>query len=408
MKEDRSVLGPGWPIFLFLLLAVIPSTFTSTLLAPGLPALATQLGDGADGVRRAQLLMSIPGVAMMLAPLAGWLADRIGNRRVLLASLALDTIAGLAGLLTDNFALLLVIRFVLGIGVGGLMAVSLSMIGDYYNGEARGRMLGYRWAALSAYSIGAVQAAGYLSMHFSWSAPLLLYALGVPLFLFALVCVRPNRERPDDKQVDAGLPLPPPPPLRETITWTFGLAMVGNIFLAICMYNNYAQLPFLLKEKGYSAITYANVMIPMSLAAIVAAAFLFPRLRRTLHPLAILALALVAFAAGTFGFAMAENAAHLLLAAILVGSATAMFETALSSFLLDKVHPSRRAMTMGGIFSTYHIGPFLIPFLLGGISSRHGFAAAFDLLAFVAVAGAIVLFVGLRGRLVQRPATITA
>ena len=408
MKEERSVLGPGWPIFLFLMVAVIPSTFTSTLLAPGLPVLAIQLGGGADGVWRAQLLMSIPGVAMILSPVAGWVADRIGSRRVLLGALALDTTAGLAGLLTDNFAILLVIRFSLGVGVGGLMAVSLSMIGDYYGGEARSRMLGYRWGALSAYSIGAVQAAGYLTTHYNWSAPLLLYTIGIPIFLFALICVHPDRERQDDQQVDARLPLTPPPPIRETINWTFGLAMVGNIFLAIAMYNNYAQLPFLLKEKGYSAIAYANVMIPMSVAAIVGAAFLVPRLRRALHPLAILAVGLFAFAAGTFGFAVADNIAHLLLAATLVGAATAMFETALSSFLLDKVHPSRRAMTMGAIFSTYHIGPFLIPFLLGGISSRHGFAAAFDLLAVVAIAGGIALLIGLRGRLVQRPATLTA
>jgi len=393
VKETERLLGPGWAILLFLLTAVIPNTFTSTLLAPGLPALATQLGDGAVGVTRAQLLMTIPGVAMLLSPVVGAFADRIGPRRIMLACLACDTAAGLGSLLTDDFATLLVLRFMLGIGVGGLMAISLSMIGDYYDGEARTRMLAYRWAAMCVYTIVAVQLAGYLATHFGWSAPLWLYAVGVPLFFFALFCVRPDGER---RARETAARAEAVQPLREVFSGTFLLAMAGNVFLAIAVYNAYAQLPFLLKAKGYSSIGYANVMLPMSLTSIFVSLTLV-RLRRVLHPVAIIALALVLFAVGTSALALAQNAGHLVVAAMFVGAATVLFEPALSGFLLEKIHPSRRAMAMGGIFGTFHLGPFLIPFIFGGINSRYGFATSFHVLAAAALIGAVLLVIGLRG-----------
>ncbi len=401
MQQSQTVLGPGWAVFLFLMLATLPNTFTSTLLAPGLPHLAEFLGGGALGISRSQMLMTIPGVAMLASPLIGWLADRIGPRRVLLTCLALDTAVGLGCLVVRDFWALLALRFLLGLGIGGLMSVSLSMIGEYYVGEGRTRMLGYRWAAMCVFSILAVQLASYLSNHFSWSTPLLLYTIGIPLFIFALVCVRPDEAaRKEREAVQKGGAVDAP--LRDVVNWTFALAMLGNVFFAIATYNTYAQLPFLLKEQGLPAGTYAQVMIPVTLSSVVMA-LLFNRVRRHVHPIAIIALSLLVFAAGTLVFASATSSLALFAAAVLIGVGTVVFEPALSSFLLDRIHPSRRAMTMGAIFGTFHLGPFLIPFIFGGINTRYGFSGSFVVLATVAILLGIGMLIGLRGAILSRP-----
>ncbi len=400
MKTTNSVLAPGRSIFLFLLFATLPNTFTTTLLSPGLPLLAAELGGGPRGIAYAQMLMTVPGIAMIASPLLGWLADRWGKRPILLAALFTDTAAGLGCMVTTDFTVLIILRFILGLGVGALMTVSLSMIGDYYAGEARTKMLGYRWGAMTFFSMLAVQAGGFLANSHGWAAPMWLYLVGVPLFIFALLRVKPaarHVETAVETQAVAQQPL------RETMNMIFILAMLGNLFLALAQYNLYTQLPFLLREKGFlDPRTFAAVMLPAPLASIGISLY-FVRLRRWMHPLAIIALSLTFFSFGTMLFVHAESVTGLLIASAVTGSASILFEPALSSFLLDRIHASRRAFAMGAIFSTFHVGPFLIPIVFGPVNRIYGFSTSFMLLAGAALIGAVLLFIGLRGRIRPEP-----
>ena len=405
MKTTNSVLAPGWPIFLFLLFATLPNTFTTTLLSPGLPLLAAELGGGSRGIAYAQMLMTVPGIAMIASPLLGWLADRWGKRPILLAALFTDTAAGLGCMITTDFTVLIILRFVLGLGVGALMTVSLSMIGDYYSGEARTKMLGYRWGAMTFFSMLAVQAGGFLANSHGWAAPMWLYLVGVPLFIFALLRVKPGARH---VETAVETPTAAQQPLRETINAIFILAMLGNVFLALAQYNLYTQLPFLLREKGFlDPRTFAAVMLPAPLASI-GISLCFVRLRRWMHPLAIIALSLAFFSLGTMLFVHADSVTGLLIASAVTGSASILFEPALSSFLLDRIHASRRAFAMGAIFSTFHVGPFLIPIVFGPVNSMYGFSTSFTVLAGAALVGAALLFIGLRGRIRPDPAVAAA
>jgi MFS family permease len=398
MKDSHLVLKQGWSMLLVLLFAVIPTTFTSTLLAPGLPSLAAQLGTGAEGVQRAQILMTIPGIGMICAPILGWMADRVGTRRVFLASLSIDTLAGLGCLFTDEFVVLLILRFMLGIGVGGVIAVSLSMIGDFYSGEARTKLLGYRQAATSVFVLVATQIAGYLTDSYGWSSPLYAYLVGIPLIIFAMLRVPPDQRKIVSRE---SLTVEKVSWLRDPSTVTLALAMVGNIFLAIVTYNVYTQLPFLMTEKGYSASAYANVMMP-KLACSFAFSFVFIYLHKFLHPLAIISFSLLLCSISIFGFSISTESYQLLIAAIIGGPSTVMLEPALCSFLLARMPPSRRAMTMGGIMAAFHLGPFLIPFVFGRINSDYGFAASFQLLSAAAGLAGLVLIIGMRARVLQK------
>ncbi len=398
MSTRNSVLEPGWPVFLFLLFATLPNTFTTTLLSPGLPLLASQLGEGAQGIAHAQMLMTIPGVAMLASPFIGWLADRWGKRPILLAALFTDTAAGLGCMMTTDFTILFLLRFLLGLGVGALMAVSLSMIGDHYGGEARTKMLGYRWAAMTFFAMLAVQAAGFLAKSHGWSAPMWLYLVGIPLFIYALLRVKPVRSA----TTTLSEPQSVQQPLRETFDSVFLLAMLGNVFLAIASYNLYAQLPFLVREKGFlDPRTFSTIMLPAT-AVSICLSFYFIRLRRWMHPLAIIAMALAVFSLGTFLFAIAKSITALLIASAVAGGAIVVFEPALSSFLLERIHPSRRSLAMGGIFGTFHVGPFLIPIIFGPINREYGFSTSFILLACAGLLGAVILIICLRGRLRQQ------
>ncbi|HET8726065.1 MAG TPA: MFS transporter, partial [Alphaproteobacteria bacterium] len=73
----------------------------------------------------------------------GALADRIGRRRILLATVLLDAFFGLLSALSPNYGLLLLFRFLTGAAVGGTLPVDYAMIAEFLPRGARGRFLVY-------------------------------------------------------------------------------------------------------------------------------------------------------------------------------------------------------------------------------------------------------------------------
>jgi putative MFS transporter len=71
----------------------------------------------------------------------GRLADRIGRRPVLMAAVVIDACFGVASAFAPDFTLLLVLRFLTGIGVGGTLPVDYTMMAEFLPSEKRGRWL---------------------------------------------------------------------------------------------------------------------------------------------------------------------------------------------------------------------------------------------------------------------------
>lgn len=95
--------------------------------------------------------LSIPqaiqaGTAFFLGMLVGaWgfgrLADRIGRRRVLIATVLIDAAFGLASVFATDFATLLALRLLTGLGVGGTLPVDYAMMAEFLPPRRRGRWL---------------------------------------------------------------------------------------------------------------------------------------------------------------------------------------------------------------------------------------------------------------------------
>lgn len=75
------------------------------------------------------------------AAVFGRLADRYGRRRVLLATVAMDAVFGLASAFAPDFATLLVLRFLTGLAVGGTLPVDYAMMAEFLPPSRRGRWL---------------------------------------------------------------------------------------------------------------------------------------------------------------------------------------------------------------------------------------------------------------------------
>ncbi|MGE4373145.1 MAG: MFS transporter [Xanthobacter sp.] len=98
------------------------------------------------------------------AALFGRLADRYGRRRILLITVAMDAVFGLASAFAPDFQSLMALRFLTGLAVGGTLPVDYAMMAEFLPPSRRGRwlvMLEGFWAigtvvvALTAWAAGA-------------------------------------------------------------------------------------------------------------------------------------------------------------------------------------------------------------------------------------------------------------
>ncbi|MEJ8848542.1 MFS transporter [Variovorax rhizosphaerae] len=97
------------------------------------------------------------GGAVVGALLFGRLADRLGRKRLFLATLAVYTLATLATAFSPNFAFFALCRFVTGLGIGGEYAAINSAIDELIPARVRGRV---NLAINGSFWIGAALGAG--------------------------------------------------------------------------------------------------------------------------------------------------------------------------------------------------------------------------------------------------------
>lgn len=71
----------------------------------------------------------------------GRVADRIGRRNILLLTVLMDAVFGMASAFAQDFTWLLVLRFLTGVAVGGTLPVDYAMMAEFLPPKNRGRWL---------------------------------------------------------------------------------------------------------------------------------------------------------------------------------------------------------------------------------------------------------------------------
>ncbi|MBU4612035.1 MFS transporter [Achromobacter sp. GG226] len=110
----------------------------------------------------------------------GRLADRIGRRPVLMIAVIIDACAGVASAFAPDFAWLLFLRFLTGVGVGGTLPVDYTMMAEFLPAQRRGR-----WLVLleSFWAIGTIFLALLALYAVSWGDDawrLIFFVTGLP------------------------------------------------------------------------------------------------------------------------------------------------------------------------------------------------------------------------------------
>jgi MFS transporter, ACDE family, multidrug resistance protein len=163
----------------------------NSLIAPGLPDLLDDFGVGDSGAGLVIAATSLPGIVM--APIIGILADRLGRRAVLVPCLVAFGASGLAVAVAPTFPLLLAGRFGMGLGAAGLINLAVVLIGDHWDGAERTRNIG-RNAAVITVSIAITPVfAGVITDAAGWRWAVAPYGLGLVVAVVAWRTLDANR-----------------------------------------------------------------------------------------------------------------------------------------------------------------------------------------------------------------------
>jgi predicted MFS family arabinose efflux permease len=162
-------------------------------IAPALPAVSRRFDITPGQVGWLISVFTIPGI--IFTPLMGLAGDRLGRKRVLVPTLVLFAVAGSACTLVDDFAALLVLRFLQGVGAAAIGALNLALIGDLYSGDERITAFGYNTAVISASAAGYPLVGGTLVL-LGWQYPFVVALVGLPVaVLVAFVLDNPPPSR---------------------------------------------------------------------------------------------------------------------------------------------------------------------------------------------------------------------
>jgi MFS family permease len=128
---ENSAAQPSNRYWYLLILALsgFVTSFGAHIVATNLPIYAEAVGVGAFVIG---LLIGVYDFAELFAkPFAGFVADRRGMKLTLLVGLAIF-IAGSLLFLAVSPSLLLLIRFIQGLGAAALSTVSISLVAKYF------------------------------------------------------------------------------------------------------------------------------------------------------------------------------------------------------------------------------------------------------------------------------------
>jgi EmrB/QacA subfamily drug resistance transporter len=167
-------------IMIGIMLAMFLGALDQTIVATALPTIGRHFGDLGDlsWVVTAYLLT---GTAV--TPLYGKLSDIHGRRAMMLIAIALFMLGSIACALAPSMTVLVFSRALQGLGGGGLMALSQTIIADIVSPRERGRYQGYIAAVFATSSVGGPVLGGFLTQHIDWS---LIFWINLPLGLAAL------------------------------------------------------------------------------------------------------------------------------------------------------------------------------------------------------------------------------
>lgn len=347
------------------------------------PILSSLTGPfGVTDARIGAIITAYTAPSVVLVPAMGLLADRFGRKRLLVGGLLLFGAGGAAVALTTDFAVVLALRGVQGVGFAAINPLGVTVIGDYFQGRREATAQGLRVAGIQTAALVTPPLAGVLVLG-AWQYPFLLYGLAVPVAVWAWVTL------PDAGPTARGTGVAAyvrelGSLLRQPTLGAIQLSFVVRFSLSV---GYYAYISVLLtRTLGASALETGLVIAGIGVLAL-GASTQVGRLVATRDPILVLLAGLVSMGTGLAVMGLAPSPLSVGLGGVLLGVGIGASGPVQKSLVTQLAPPTLRAGAVSSALLFQSIGQAAGPLLLGLLVAVADVAAAF--VAF-GLAGAVL------------------
>lgn len=368
----------GTPQGLALICSAALPTMAIVSLVPNLPQLFRHFGAAPHAELLVPMFLTLPSLCIALfSPLIGSFADRFGRRPVMLASLALFTLVGLLPQFMNGLAWILVTRFFVGIAEAGILTAQNALMGDYFTGTARQRWLGLLSVISPVLAALFVLAGGALGA-VDWHAPFLLYLVGAPMLLWAIVSIH----EPARKPTAAGANHADASPFPWDAARKVAMVTIG---VSVLYFVQAVQLGRVFSEHGVASPAAIGVRVTIASAGVALGGVVFSRLGSV--PMAVrFSLMLASLGLGYLGLGLAPSAGIALACALVAQFGNGLAIPMLIGWALEKFGVRHRGRGMGLWGACFFVGTFASPPLLTAMTHLAG-----SFLGAVAATGGLCL-----------------
>lgn len=367
-------------------------TCASAMLAIGVvimsPLMVDLSGQFAVSTGRVGLLITaFTAPPIVLIPVMGVLADRVGRKPVLVPGLVVFGLAGAAVGLATTFETALALRVLQGVGFAAAMPLTVTMLGDLYGGTREATAQGMRTAGNFFSNLITPTVAGLLVV-ISWRYPFALFLIALPIAAWAWVSLPPIK--PARRSSLQGY-------LRQLVELVrdplMALVLSSFVLRFVLFYGYLTYIAVLvLQGVGLSAVAAGVVVSIKSIGSIVGSTQV-GRMGAVWPLVLLVAGGFVLSGAGIALSGLVLTPAGLLLGAVLLGIGDGICAP-LQKSLVTGLAPTRLRGGAISVASTFqNVGKAVVPVLLAGPIVAVGPGATFVALGIAgSTIGALIMF----------------
>lgn len=326
---------------------------------------------------------------LVTLPVAGWLADRVGRRSVVVPGVAVFGLAGAAIALAGSFELALALRGLQAVGFAMAKPVLIVLLADMYDGTRETTAQGIRVATDSLFSIGTPVVAALLFV-VSWRIPFLVYLIALPAAGW-LWRTLPSLESTVDRSVAAYAR-----DLGATLAdRTTGLLLSSFFVRQVMIYGMLTYISVLAVREAGMAVVLVGVLLGVRSVLKLASSTQAGRLSAHLDPVVVALAGFALMGIGLLAMGAVPSTLVLFLGITLFGFGDGFLSPTQKSLVNQLSAPAYRASSMSAALTIQNVGKTAGPIGVGIAIGLVGPARSFALLGGVGGLLGVALMVGI-------------
>lgn len=358
-------------------------------IAPALPSIARTLDLTKTQIGWMISAFTFPGI--ILTPIAGIIADRIGRKKVLIPSLFIFSLAGFAIFFIHNFHYIIILRILQGIGAAALGSLNTTLVGDFFKGKQMPQVMGYNASVLSL-STAAYPLIGGILSSIVWYYPFALPLLAIPVGLYVIFAIKePEIQRHASlKQylVDISGSI-----FKKEVV---GLFILGTITFIILYGTFLTYMPILLDSRFSLSSAQIGIFISISSITTAIVATQVGKLTWKYGSIALLKMAFLLYLIVSLIIPNVTSLYIFVIPILFFGAAQALNIPSLQTTLAKLAPDNKRGAFMSLNGMVIRIGQTLGPLIIGIGYTINGISGAYYLGAIFAFLGIITTFTMLK------------